>query len=127
MMKFYKKWGLEANSSPILSLWNFTRNLWWKIKFLKQTGYIGYVRAICNYKNVSKEACILPQIPFYWGFSKNAKGPGTSFQATWVSFVALFDKNFHIVILHKLVKFHYQTVFTWKVIQFYKMYFLFCN
>ena len=33
-------------------------------------------------------------------------------------FKRLFDKKFHFVILHKLSKFHYQTVFTSQVIQY---------
>ena len=38
------------------------------------------------------------------------KGLGTSFQVTF--FIKYFDKKFSFVILHKLVKFHYQTMFT---------------
>ena len=39
----------------------------------------------------------------------------TSFQAT--VFIKCFDKNFYFLILHKLAKFYYQTVFTLQVIQ----------
>ena len=39
----------------------------------------------------------------------------TSFQATF--FTEFFDEKFHFVILHKLAKFHHQTVFTSQVIQ----------
>ena len=35
---------------------------------------------------------------------------GTSFQATF--FIEFFDKKFSFVILHKVAKCHYQTVFT---------------
>ena len=40
---------------------------------------------------------------------KIKKGAGTSFQTT-VS-MEFFDKKFYFVILHKLTKFHYQTVY----------------
>ena len=43
------------------------------------------------------------------------KGARTSFQA--IFFIEFFDKKFHLVILHKVAKFHYQTVFTSQVIQ----------
>ena len=43
------------------------------------------------------------------------KGPGTSFQATF--FTEFFDKKFCFIILHKLAKYHYSTVFTSQVIQ----------
>ena len=46
---------------------------------------------------------------------ENLTRPGTSFQATF--FIAFFEKKISYVILHKLVKFHYQTVFTIQVIQ----------
>ena len=46
---------------------------------------------------------------------KIKKGPGTSFQVTF--FVESLDKNFYFVILHKLAKVNYQTVFTSQVIQ----------
>ena len=46
---------------------------------------------------------------------KFTKGPGTSFQATF--FTEVVDKKFYFVMLHKLAKFHYQTVFTSQVIQ----------
>ena len=52
---------------------------------------------------------------FYRGFFENCKGSVTSFQAT--IFTEFFDKKFYFVMLHKLAKFHYQTVFTSQVIQ----------
>ena len=58
---------------------------------------------------------LFAQIPFYREFFENYKGPGTSFQA--IIFIRFFDEKFYIAILHKLAKFHYQTVFTSKVIQ----------
>ena len=56
-----------------------------------------------------------PQIPSYRGFFKNSKGPKTSFRAKF--FIEFFDEEFLFVILHKLAKFHYQTLFTSQVIQ----------
>ena len=44
------------------------------------------------------------QIPFYRGFFKNEKGPGTSFQAKF--FARFCDKKLSFII-HKLVKFHF--------------------
>ena len=40
--------------------------------------------------------------------------PETSFQATFS--LEFFDKKLYFVITHKLAKFHYQTVFTSKII-----------
>ena len=51
----------------------------------------------------------------YRGFLKNKKRTGTSFQATF--FVEFLDKNFSFVILHKVTKFHWQTMSTFEVIQ----------
>ena len=48
------------------------------------------------------------------GFFKNKKVFETSFRATF--FVECLDKNFSFVILHKLTKFHYQSLPS-KVIQ----------
>ena len=45
----------------------------------------------------------------------NTKGPGTSFQAA--VFAEFFDEIISFGILHKLTKFHEQTVFTSQVIQ----------
>ena len=44
------------------------------------------------------------------------EGFGISFMATF--FIIFFDKNFSFEILHKIAKFHYQTVFTFQVIQY---------
>ena len=68
---------------------------------------------LLSYQILSRSACRLPQIPFYRGFFENWEGPGTSFQATF--FIKIFDKEFSFVSLHKLAKFHYQTVFTFKL------------
>ena len=57
----------------------------------------------------------MPQIPFYNGYFENQKGHGTSFQV--IFFIGFFNKRFYFVILHKLAKFYYQTVFTFHVIQ----------
>ena len=51
----------------------------------------------------------------YRGFFKNKKRTGTSFQATF--FVEFLDKHFSLVILHKVTKFHSQTMSTYQVIQ----------
>ena len=64
---------------------------------------------------MSKSPCRPLQIPFYRGFVENQKEPGTNFQLTF--FIESFDKNVSFVILHKLAKFHYQTMFTTNVIQ----------
>ena len=54
------------------------------------------------------------QIAFYRGFFENLKGPGTSFQATFS--IEFHDKKSYLVMLHKLVKFHYQVVFASQVV-----------
>ena len=61
-------------------------------------------------------------VPLYgWGSTASrleqlrGEGPGTSFQAKFST--EFFDKKFCFVILHKLAKCHYQTVFTSQVIQ----------
>ena len=51
----------------------------------------------------------------YRGFFKNKKRTGISFQATF--FAEFLDKNFSFVILHKVTKFHSQTMSTYQVIQ----------
>ena len=79
------------------------------MRFLKIATYIRYVIA-----KLSKFIKTRPsQITFYRGFLKNWKGSGTSFQVTF--FVEFIDKNFSFVMLHKLAKLHYQTVFTYKL------------
>ena len=62
-----------------------------------------------------KSAYRLPQIPFYKRFCKSKIGPGTGFQATFHAEV--LDKKFCFVILHKLAKFQFQTVFIFQIIQ----------
>lgn len=52
---------------------------------------------------MSKSGCKAPLIPFYRGFCKTKKGPGTIFEAAF--FVAFFEKNFTYVILHKRLNF----------------------
>ena len=68
------------------------------MKFLKQATYIKYVLA-----ELSKFVQIAhwpPQIPFCMDFLRIKKG------------LELVFRSFFIVILHKLAKFRYQTVFT---------------
>ena len=48
-------------------------------------------------------------------FSINAKGPGTSFQAT--PFAEFFDNTFSFAVFHKLAKCYFQTMFMSKDIQ----------
>ena len=57
----------------------------------------------------------LHRIYFTENSLKIKKGSGTSFQATF--FIEFLDENFYFVILYKLAKFYYQTVFTSQVIQ----------
>ena len=74
------------------------------MKFLKQATCIGYVIA-----KLSKFIQIrIVRILFAEDSLKIKK-------ATF--FIEFFDKTFCFVILHKLAKFHYQTVFTSQVIQ----------
>ena len=69
------------------------------MKFLKQATYIRHV--IAKLSKFTKSACRPPEIPFCKGHI----------------FVEVSGKNFSFVILHKLAKFRYQTVFTSQVIQ----------
>ena len=80
------------------------------MNFLKQATYIKYILAkLSEFVQISLQTS---SDSFYRGFFENWKGPGTSFQATF--FVEFFEKNY---ILHKLAKYHYQTVFIFQVIQ----------
>ena len=118
MRHFPKEITLSKNSTKptawrlvpaLLCLQGINHNLYWKIKFLNKSTYI---------RSVISNLSILAQIsmiPFYRGFFENYKGPGTIFLAT--IFTVFFDKNVHFVMLLKLAKFHYQTVFTSQVIQ----------
>ena len=81
---------------------------------MKTATYIKHV--IAKLSKFVQTACRLPQIPFYIGFFENLKGIATSFQATFC--VEFFDKKFYFAILHKLAKFHYQTMFTSQVMQY---------
>ena len=49
------------------------------------------------------------------GSWKIKNGPPTSFQATF--FTEFFDKKLYFVMLNKVAKFHYQTLFTSQIIQ----------
>ena len=82
------------------------------MKFLKQFTYIRYV--IANLSKLVQISMLASSDPFYRGFFENYKGLGTSFQAKIL--IELFDKKFYFVMLHKLAKFHHQTVFTPQVI-----------
>ena len=70
--------------------------------------------------NISKSVCRLTQIFSHGEFSKNRKGTRSLSKVTF--FVEFYDRNFSFVILHKLAKFHKETVFTSQI--FSKMYFL---
>ena len=54
-----------------------------------------------------------PQNPSYREFFENQKGPRTILGQI---FHIIFDKKIYFVILYKLAKFHYETVFTSQVI-----------
>ena len=64
---------------------------------------------------MSKEAGRLPKNLFCRGFLENKKEPETIFQAS--SMVEFSDKFFSFVILHKLAKFHYQSILNSQAIQ----------
>ena len=97
----------------LLCLQRIRHNLYWKIKFLKQAIYIRcYSKTIKIYPNqladflrflftevslkIKKGLELVSRSHFSWKF---------------------FDKNFSFLILHKLAKFLYQTVFTTQVIR----------
>ena len=94
--KFYKNCDLKTSFRLFCVCKELSATPYWKMKFLKQPSHIKYV--ITNDQNLSKSACIPPQIPFYRGFFENLKGLGTSFQATF--FIKCFDESFSFVILH---------------------------
>ena len=76
--------------------------------FFKQAIYVRYVIAkLSRFVQISLQTSsdsVLHRILENW------KEPGTNFQATF--FIEFFDKKFSFIMLHKLVKFHYQNVFT---------------
>ena len=78
------------------------------MKFLKQSTYIRYL--ITKLSKLVQISMLTSSDSLDKGFFENYKGSGTSFQATF--FVKLFDKKFYFVTMHKLAKFHYQTVIT---------------
>ena len=109
--KFCKYCNLKTNSMPF-SVHKELQFLW-EMKFLKQTTYVSYVitklsKSVQINKRTSSDSFIKRIL---W----KLKGPGTSFQTTF--FTKFFDKKFSSVILHKLIKFHYQTVFTSQAIK----------
>ena len=87
--KFYKNHYLKTSFKSICVCKELTTNSIGKMKFLKQAIFIRYV--------------LTNMIDRYV-----LKGPGTSFQVTF--FAEFFDKKDYFVILHKLIKFHCQTV-----------------
>ena len=111
--KLYQNCGLKTSSRPFFDLQRIKHNFYWKMKFLKQATYIGYVIAKLS-KSVQISMLTSLESLLQWILG-NQKGPGTSLQATF--FIEFFDKKFYFVILHKLAKFHYQTVFTSQIIQ----------
>ena len=77
-----------------------------------------YQYLICFSKTIkilSKSVRRPLQIPFYREFFENQKAPGTSFKT--IFFIEAFHKFLFYIILHKLAKFHHQTVLTSQVIQ----------
>ena len=63
---------------------------------------------------MSESVCRLPKIALYIGSLKSIES-GKSFQVAF--FVESFDKNLSFIILGKLGKFHFQTLFTLQGIQ----------
>ena len=84
-------------------------------EIFNQASYIGYLLAkllkFVQINTLTFSDSFLQRIPW------KLKGPATSFQA--IFFLNFFGKIFSFVILHKLAKFHYQTVFTSQVIHQY--------
>ena len=109
---FYKNCNLKTSPRPFCVCKELDITSIGKL-FFKQAIYIRYV--IAKLSKFVQISLLPPQIPFYRGSFENWKGSGTSFQATF--FTEFFDKFFSFVILHKLTKFHYQTVFTFQLIQ----------
>ena len=108
-----KKKNPENSFLALLCLQRIKHNLYWKIKFLKQPACITYVIAkISKFVKVSMHTS---SDSFLQKILWKLKGLGTSLQATF--FIKVFDQNLSFVILHKLAKFYYQTVFTFQVIQ----------
>ena len=87
--------------------------LYSKMKFLKQAIYIRY--GIAKLSKIVQITMQTSSDSFLQRILWKSKGPGASFQFTFI--IEFFDKNVSFVILHKLAKFHYQTVFTTHVIQ----------
>ena len=84
------------------------------MKILKQATYV----EICNSKSIRicpNQQADLHRILFIEDYLKIKKGPGTSFQA--IFFIEFSDKKIYFVILHKLTKVNYQTLFTSQVFQ----------
>ena len=114
--EFSKNCDLKINSRPFCVCKELSITSTGKLTFFKQ----GILYQIC----ISKTIKICPNqhtglLRFL--FTENI-GSGTNLKATF--FIEFFDKKFSFVILHKLAKFHYQTVFTLKLSS--KIYFMFC-
>ena len=73
----------------------------------KQATYIGYV--IAKLSKSAQISMLTSLESFLQKILGKLKRPGTSLQATF--FIEFFYKKFYFVILHKLAKFHYKTVY----------------
>ena len=98
----------DLKTGPLMFLQRIKHNLYWKMKYLKQATYIrSAVAKLSEFIQISMQSS---SDSFYRGFLENWKGPGTSFQA--IFFTEDFNKKFSSVIIHKLARFHYQTVYS---------------
>ena len=123
-MSYYKK---QNHQKILQKLWpgkqfqalfclqRIKRNFYWKNFFLKQATYISYVTAKLS-KFIQNQHVDLLRIIFTKDFLKIKKGVEL---VSRPHFSQNFDKKFNFVILHKLVKFLQQIVFTYQVIQYY--------
>ena len=82
------------------------------MKFLKQATYVRYV-LVKLIKICSSQRIDLLRFHFTEDSLKIEKG----LEIVSTFFTEFFDKDFSFVILHKLVKFHHQIVFTFQVIR----------
>ena len=113
MKKFHKTCDLEISSRPFCVCKELSTTYIGKWNFWSKLLTLGMYKQ--NYQNLSKLVNRPPQIPFYRKFLKTKKGLELVSRPYFLHNVLM--KNFPFVMLHKLAKFHHQTVFISQVIQ----------
>ena len=103
---FIKKFSKNSKNSPKKLKHNLKLTT---MKFLKKSTYIRYV--IAKLSKLVQIKCWPPQIPFYRDSFENSKKKGVELVSRPL-FYRIFYEKIYFVILHKLAKFHHQTVYS---------------